>query len=203
MSDKALEKIKLIYEFNNNSPVFARVAELYMQNGEYDQALSILEEGLEIYPDYISAKIVLIEVLGKKNDFKRMISVTDEIRDYVNEQTVNYYLDKAEEERNLATEAFGSEKGEPKSIEDDLENLADTISKAKIPPAGDADVSNNDLDEPTPKGNQFISETLAEIYVMQSNYKEALSIFEKLLESNPNKTEHYKSKIDEIKSKMK
>lgn len=203
MSDKPLEKIKLIYEFNNNSPVFARVAESYMKNGEYDQALSILEKGLEIYPDYVSAKIVLIEVLAKKSDYKRMIRVTDEIRDYVDEQTVNYYLDKAEEERNLSTEILSSEKGEPRSIEDNLENLADTISTAKIPPASDESISSSELPEPTPKGNQFISETLAEIYLMQSNYKEALSIYDKLLESNPDKTEHYKSKIDEIKSKMK
>lgn len=203
MSEKSLEKIKLVYEFNHSSPVFARVAESFMNNGEYDHALSILEKGLEKYPDYVSAKIVLIELLAKKNDYKRLINVVDEIRDLVDEKTVNYYLDKAEEERNLSTEILGSEKGEPRSIEDNLENLADTISKAKIPPTGDADVSNNDLAEPTPKGNQFISETLAEIYLMQSNYKEALSIYEKLLESNPDKTEHYKSKIDEIKSKMK
>ncbi|MDZ7766117.1 MAG: tetratricopeptide repeat protein [Melioribacteraceae bacterium] len=203
MSEKSLEKIKLVYEFNHNSPVFARVAESFMNNGEYDHALSILEKGLEKYPDYVSAKIVLIELLSKKNDYKRLINVVDEIRDLVDEKTVNYYLDKAEEERNLSTEILGSEKGEPRSIEDNLENLADTISKAKIPPASDESVSSSELPDPTPKGNQFISETLAEIYLMQSNYKEALSIYEKLLESNPNKAEHYKSKIDEIKSKMK
>jgi tetratricopeptide (TPR) repeat protein len=204
LSQKSLEKIKLIYEFNNSSPVFARVAESLMKDGEYDEALAVIEEGLKIYPDYVTAKLVLAETLAKKNDYKGLIRIIDEVRDSIDEETVNYYLEKAEEERNLTQEVFGSEEEQSKSIEDDLENLADTISKAKIPPTGDTKQTEQfPNEESTPKGTQFVSETLAEIYLTQQNYKEALSIYEKLLDANPQNAERYNLRIEEIKSAMK
>jgi tetratricopeptide (TPR) repeat protein len=107
-------------------------------------------------------------------------------------------LDKIEKEKSQ-NQKLESEIRKP--LEEDLDNLAETISRAKLPPV-DENSNNKKAEDYSPKGKQFISETLAEIYLSQSNFKEALDIYEKLLESNPNKTEHYEAKISEIKNQM-
>ena len=72
--NKDLAKIKLIYEFNDNSPLFARVADAELKEGNVDKALEILNSGLENYPDYITAHLVYIEALAKKGDYKKVVN---------------------------------------------------------------------------------------------------------------------------------
>lgn len=197
--NKDLAKIKLVYEFNHKSPLFARVAEAELNEGNIDKALEILDSGLEIYPDYLSAHLVFIEALAKKGDYKKVVNKLDELRPKLNDDTtINFYLDKIEKEKSENDNLETNIRQLDKPIEDNLDNLADTISKARIPPAEENQTEKNE--NFTPRGKQFISETLAEIYFSQSNYTEALEIYEKLLESNPNKAEHFKAKIAEIKN---
>ncbi len=201
MSNKDLAKIKLIYEFNNNSPLFARVAESLLEDGQYDEAIDILEDGLKKYPNYMAAKIVLILALAKKGEYEEVNERMDKIKDDLDEETINHYLKKIEEEREKEDELMSSIRGTSANLDDDLEKLAERISKAKIPPPDELNkslikASNN------PKGNQFVSETLAEIYLAQGNHKEALEIYKKLLESNPQKSEQIKMKIEEINNLM-
>jgi tetratricopeptide (TPR) repeat protein len=71
--NKDLAKIKLVYEFNNNSPLFARVAEAELNEGNADKALQILENGLKNYPNYTSAHLVYIEALAKKGEYQGVV----------------------------------------------------------------------------------------------------------------------------------
>ena len=90
-----LAKIKLIYEFNPESPLFARVAEAELNEGNTDKALQILEKGLEIYPDYLTAQLVYVEILAKKGEYKRVIEKLDELRPRLNDdEAINHYLEK-------------------------------------------------------------------------------------------------------------
>ena len=197
--NKDLAKIKLIYEFNHNSPLFARVAEAELNEGNADKALQILENGLKNYPNYTSAHLVYIEALAQKGEYQKVVEKLDELRKKLNDdKSINFYLDKIEIEKSQ-NRKLESEIRKP--LEEDLDNLVETISKAKLPPV-DENPNNKKAEDYSPKGKQFISETLAEIYLSQSNYKEALDIYEKLLESNPKKTEYYEAKIAEIKNQM-
>ncbi len=199
---QAIDKIKLIYEFNNNSPLFARVAEAELNDGNIDQAIKILERGFNNYPEYITAKLVYVEALAKKAQYKKIIDIIEELRPKLDDDTlINYYLEKIEEERAKTEIEEDFLLSEKKSLEDNLENLAEVISKAKIPPI-DENKSNQNYEDFSSMGKQFISETLANIYFSQGNYKEALEIYQKLIETNPNKAEHLKEKIEETKKLM-
>ncbi|RJP61987.1 MAG: tetratricopeptide repeat protein [Ignavibacteriales bacterium] len=199
--NKDLAKIKLIYEFNPSSPLFARVAESELESGNTDTAIQMLERGMELYPDYISAKLVYIQALAKKGEYKKVIDKLDELKPILNDDsTINYYLEKIEEEKSNIQNNEDEITRIKKPLEEDLENLAETINKAKIPPI-DSNITPK-IDESEPRGKQFVSETLAGIYLAQSSFKEALDIYEKLLESNPAKTEYYERKIEEIKNMM-
>lgn len=47
------------------SPIFIRLANLYYINDQYEECLNVCNIGLEIYPDYLTAKILAIKALIK------------------------------------------------------------------------------------------------------------------------------------------
>lgn len=53
-----IERFEEKFAENPDSLVFARLADLYRRAGDADRGLSVLQEGLERHPDYLSAHIV-------------------------------------------------------------------------------------------------------------------------------------------------
>jgi len=45
------------------SPLFVRLANLYLLNKQYEECIDVCKTGLEIYPDYLSAKLILLRAL--------------------------------------------------------------------------------------------------------------------------------------------
>ena len=69
------EKVKLIYEYNKESPLFVRAAYFEIQNNNFDDAIFILRQGLKLYPE----NPVAIFLLARANalmgpDPQRMVS---------------------------------------------------------------------------------------------------------------------------------
>ncbi len=63
MDEKLTARAKLIYERDNNSPLFLRIADSYLQSNNPEIAISILEDGLKNFPDHPLAFILM----GKAN----------------------------------------------------------------------------------------------------------------------------------------
>ena len=222
------EKIALIYEFNNESPVFARIAAQELEKNDPEKAIEILEKGLEIYPHYPTAYIIYglaAAHMGNIELAKEFIYKGYEIIEDKN--TLDYYIEEVENIYNKFTDRsikkipadngnLYMSPGEVGKLEDDKETNADDIypedeldilakelDKAKVTPVpGDFEISKK---QPTDthgfnfSGDQIISETLAGIYFAQGNLKEALSIYEKLLEAKPERAEFFNKKINDIK----
>lgn len=94
----------------------------------------------------------------------------------------------------------------PVKDEVDLDELADKLSNAKMDTPRDheapATPKKESQQEPTySPGRGLVSETLARIYVSQGNYKEAIEIYETLIEIQPEREDYYEKKLDEIKMK--
>lgn len=85
LKDQVPDKIALIYEFNKQSPLFARVANAELNKGNIDYALKILSEGLELYPDYPTAHLVYAKALaftgGKEDAVKEIKNASSLISD--------------------------------------------------------------------------------------------------------------------------
>ena len=47
------------------SPLFIRLANLYYHNGQYEESINVCNIGLKIYPEYYTAKILLLKSLIK------------------------------------------------------------------------------------------------------------------------------------------
>ena len=226
-------KFALIYEFNKNSPLFARVAADFYNNGNYDKALEILEDGIKLFPEYPTAYFIYSKVFaatGNIEKAKEMVVNGSKILD--SEETKLYYLNQIDDisssnirfkdskrvsfldDQELPTvtdvkEYNNDTDRSSQEIEYRLDELAAELNKAKID-ISDSSQEENEQSETDPSmekiedddesfyGKQFISETLAGIYLTQKNYRAARNIYQKLIEVEPDKKDFFESKIKEI-----
>ena len=211
--DLTIEKIKLIFEFNSSSPLFARVAASEMDRANILDAIKILETGLQQHSHYPTPYLLLAlanAYAGREDEARSNAIMGSELLG--SSDTLEFYLKKISDiitERNSLSEAkrpaFLTDKKEQKvedefeNLEDKLDILAERLSKAKIIPKGMGE-SMPDISIPEVKIKRIVSDTMAEIFLSQKNYKEAISIYEELLEQKPDKADFYLQKIADLKS---
>ena len=104
------------------------------------------------------------------------------------------------EEKKKQFSGLGDERSS--GFEDNLDELAEKISHAKIPVTAEenktTDFEINDFSD----SSLIVSETLAKIYIAQGELQEAIAVYEKLSQKNPGKEEYFSQKITELKSKL-
>lgn len=213
--DLSVDKIKLIYEFDKTSPLFSRVGYYELNEGNYLYANEILEKGLEIHHDYATAYIIYALAKAYAGDEHRAKEALEKGMKYLSShETFEFYKNKIAvilEERNLLSDtkrpAFTSEINNTAhentffKFEDKLDVLAQELSKAKIKVAADDDPK-NETPVPEYSGKKIVSETLAQIYISQKNYEEAIAVYKKLIELHPEKEDAFIQKIVEIETLM-
>lgn len=226
LSDKA----NLIYNNNNNSPLFVRTAQYQLENNKMDAAIEILNKGLKIYPDHPVAYLLLGKayiMYGNYNlaeEFIRKGSSLIQCRD-----TYDYYLGEAAKTRDQRSmfnitrdKLFAKPEAENDSMEqrkaglenhglkdskelanridDRFERLVSTVSRVKALDKNDSGGAETDKDKP--ESSLFVSETLAEIYCTQGELNEAINVYEKLIKRDPAKADYYSNKIEEIRKSL-
>ncbi|MCE1188946.1 MAG: tetratricopeptide repeat protein [Ignavibacteria bacterium] len=215
------EKANLIYEFDSRSPLFVRKAEREIESQNLESAISILHNGIQIYPDYPVAYILLGKALalqGKYDEAQAAYSTGCGLID--SPDSLNYYLAQVEEVKKLRS-PFSIKKRstfveEPLdlsiripearisgSFEDTLPHLAERLSKAKIniPDENQEHIPLVSAHE-TIASPPIVSETLARIYISQGNMTEAIHIYELLMERSPEKTVEYQRAIADLQSRL-
>ena len=216
---------KAIFELNNKTPLFARVAADAIEENKFEEAISILENGIELFENYPTPYFLLgkaLAKLGKNNEAKEALDKGNYLLN--NSETFDYYLNLISENNSID---IIDEKEVSTSVEDITENvvnadesnfegndddnlveLADKLKDAKIkinhdnnpPPPIETNEPENDEEFKPLKG--LVSETLATIYFNQANYKEAKAIYETLIEIQPEHKEYFESKLAKIEAKM-
>ena len=68
------QKISLIYEYNNKSPLFARLAGIEIEKNNLDSAIDILAEGLKNYPEFSVAYFLLGKIHTLKGNYSQALS---------------------------------------------------------------------------------------------------------------------------------
>lgn len=217
------EKINLIYEFNKRSPLFVRKADLEIKSNNLENAIEILQNGLQIFPESPTAYIILGRVLMLTGEYSAAKEAFKKGCDLINSnESYAYYFAEVEkfkkqripfENGRFSTlnsdiapfdfeENYSSQKkylNKNRAFEDSLPDLAKKIQGAKIPGV-DAQLNSNwnknNLENLPEK--MIVSETLAKIYFSQGGFKEAIFVYEELKKINPHKKDFYAEKIDEI-----
>ncbi len=197
------DKVNLIYEYNKRSPLFVRVANSEIEKNNAERAVDILNEGLSIYPDYTTAHILLGKALMRLGKYKEALDSFLKGSVLASSHKVyEYYMHEVENQKKQRVlfesshrPGFIQKEGVPKqnkiSLEQELSSF-DSMTE-----------STPDTSSAKPgAGDSIVSETLANIYITQGEFREAMTIYERLLIKNPQKKDYYLKKIGELKSKL-
>lgn len=230
------EKVSLICEYNPHSPLFIRLANVEIQNNNIDVAIEILNEGIKFYPLFAVAHILLGKAFSLKGKYNEALTAYETGCQLIHsEKSYEFYKLELELFRNSSIKtksndylsSLNSSSGKlndeeikeendkdissKNSIDDNLFEIAERISKAKIEidettqnklnPTNQTSSEEISFDIGESKEKLFASETLAKIYIAQGEFQEAIKTYLHLIEKNPLKKNYYQNKIDELKRK--
>lgn len=198
------DKVNLIYEYNKKSPLFVRVANGEIEKNNPEKAVEILNDGLAVYPNYPVAHILLGKALMLLGKYRESLDSYRKGSELINSPEVyDYYLQEVENLKKqrilfetshkpgfIAAVDNENTKDRKISLEKELSSF-DSLNDNKITPV-----------TRKPGGDSIVSETLANIYITQGELREALSIYERLLNKNPQKRDYYQQKISELKAEL-
>jgi tetratricopeptide (TPR) repeat protein len=220
------QKVSLIYEYNNQSPLFARLAGIEIEKNNLDNAVNILSEGLKIYPEFSLAYFLLGKVQTLKGNYSQALSYIKKGSELIHSpKSFEFYLneidtlkkqrsffnisrwaefanetlsskEKFSSSNNIDEKSDGTIEETLTKLTKEIEGATESIREAKI--KIEESRYKKDLDK-----DLIISETLANIYANQNELQEAISVYKKLLKKNPEKENYFNSKIEELKSLLK
>ena len=219
MDDKLTPRAKLIYERDNNSPLFLRVADYYLRNNDSQTAVSILENGLKLYPNHPLAFILMAKALYLIGNIEMTESHLKKASELLNSDlTFDHYKHEFKlPDKQISP--FDSSRGniffnssdeyalneedvdeQPKTVEDNLPQIAEKLINAKLDQSNNISPSETNQQEYSPDKSKLASETFANIYLSQGQKNEAIKIYELLIQRNPEKKEYFFEKIRQLKS---
>jgi len=202
---------KLIYEFNNDSSLFARLAASEIENKNYQNAIKILEKGIEKFPSYPSAYFIYSLALAHQGKINDAFSALEKVRAFFPyEESIDFYKNEIEKINRDLTSLRGSSRisfvpgnfeSQRETFEDNLGSIAERLKNAKI------EINHSIAGDITPKQEEtpsrlIVSETMAQIFYNQGKLPEAILVFEELIETEPEREEYFKAKIEEIKKQI-
>jgi tetratricopeptide (TPR) repeat protein len=220
VDEKLTARAKLIYERDNNSPLFLRIADSYLQSSNPENAISILEDGLKNYPDHPFAFILMgkANVMINKIElaeyfFKKSGEILNTSRTYTHYRTKYNLPDKqhspfdtskgsvfikSSEDEKLNIDDVIPDKSKP--VEDRLAQIANELMNKRLEQTDNFPLREADKQQYSPDKSKLATETMANIYLSQGQKNEAIKIYESLVVRNPGKKEYYLEKIRNIRS---
>ncbi|MFN0157281.1 MAG: tetratricopeptide repeat protein [Bacteroidota bacterium] len=203
---------------NPRSPVFARLASYYLLEGKAQQAADVCLEGLAVFPEYATGRLVLgkaYEALGRH--IEAMLEYRKALRAVPDNPAVGELLRRSEQREQEEFKAFSEERakklGERRGtikLETYLEQgnesgqgtvdfLLQRLKAAKINAVPlEESVSSEDKSITGASGTKIVTATLAEIYANQGEYREAILAYRKLREQQPHEAERFDKRIAEL-----
>lgn len=215
-------KLNFISAFKKESPLFLRTAQNFILDNDYQRAIVVLKKGLKKFPGHPVAYILLGKAFLLNRNFELADSNFKVASDLLNsKKTYEYYSNEINKVNRFTVNREGFSKNtssysdpggnsvpenrqqqseEKKTVEDQLEQLAEALSSAKIERIKESIPFNSDIFYRIPERSKIISETLAEIYLSQGERGEAVKVYERLIKRNPLKEGYYLQKIKQIRS---
>lgn len=184
-----LESLKERYERSSDSRLFAPLADAYRKHGDTAKAIELLEQGIEKYPRYASARVIL----GKcyydtgateraRAEFARVLEIDPE-----NMVALKYLGDisLAEDRRRDAADFYRRLLAADPTNEEAARALREAEQSAVVKEIDLADAGATRDERP----RELATMTLAGIYASQGYYNKALGIYRDVLEREPSNRE--------------
>ncbi len=207
-----IKQLEEILRQNPDSPVFIRLAALYIKSGEYLHALALCDRGTGTYPEYATGFLLRAEALQHLEKFEESIENYQKVLDILPRcavagnriEELKRKLKKTKPE--LPTDKEKEPKTEGKEIPhkkpkaDLIENLAEQLKGYK-PARPDSERMKNesvDMGDTSEGDLPIVSETLATIFFKQKQFDRAIEAYRQLIKRNPEKADIYLTKIKEV-----
>jgi len=184
-----IEYLKERFEKSPDSRIFAPLADAYRKNGQLDEAIAILEEGIGKYPDYAIAHVILGKCYFDKGATERAKVEFEKVLELDPENMVALKMLgdilSAEGKKKEALEYYR------KLISIDPTNKE--VSKLINEMEGEFEAKELSLEDTEKIRDQRPKElatmTLAGIYAAQGYYNKALKIYREILSKEPDNKE--------------
>lgn len=187
------------YEKAPESRLFAPLADAYRKSGDLEKAIELCEKGLERFPDYASARIILGKCFYDKGaterargEFERVLAI-----DPANMVALKFMgeICLAEDEKKKAGEFFRKLLAIDPTNEDAARILGEIESEFKVKKIDLGDK----LQVKDERPGELATMTLAGIYTAQGYYNKALKIYQDILRKEPENVE-VRGMVDKLQS---
>lgn len=200
------------------SPWFARVAAGYLEQGETVRALKLCLAGVHEYPRYMTGALILgkcYEAMGRRGEaileYRQILdvhpdnSMLHQLCTAVERREEEEFAVFREQRRKTirkATDAVSFEHyiaGPVPEEESGIDFLLKQLQAAKSGGRSSAAVESlADLKDAGEGSGKIVTATLAEIYVAQKEYGEAIAAYRALIEQRPGDAERHRARLAEI-----
>jgi len=180
VSEKDSALFSIIYELDNKSPKFAFYADRLLSEGRFGEAKEILEKGLTLFPDYLTAHIIYSLCLAHLGMHRESEKILEDHKNLIYPTTTyNYYSTRINEIMEINSPVA--------SNEPQVNPTEDFQADQKI-----------DIPFKPPKTNLIYTETYAKILANQGKIAEATEILKELQLRNPEKRQYFDKLLKSI-----
>ncbi|UCF06205.1 MAG: tetratricopeptide repeat protein [bacterium] len=193
MAEDINEELQSLIERFEGAPdsrLFAPLADAYRKKGDIDRAIEICERGIERYPEYASARVILGKCFydkgateRAKSEFVRVLELDSE--NMVALKFVGEIL-LAEDDRREAATYFRKLLSIDPLNEDAKRILKELESEFQV---REIDLEDSKTVTQIDRPQELATMTLAGIYAAQGYYNKALKIYQQILEREPENRE--------------
>ncbi len=159
----------------SDSPLFARLASMFLEQGDVHGAKELCLTGINQYPKYITGYFILAKCFAAESQFDEALDTLAKARAIFPDTEVIFKLKNEWEEqmKNVPPQPVQQSVEQPKQEQTAVEFQG-----------------------------EFVSQTLAEIYVKQGLIVEAIESYEKLITIKPEQSAEFEKRISELEKKL-
>lgn len=248
--DEYIHNFKIKLKENMFSPQFIRLANLYYLNKQYEECISTCKTGLEIYPNYLTAKLLLLKAFIKMEYINEAENLLDEVRDKITnteilknlensiyelehtprQERIHYapkhepiiefssyeeiFMDFIDTEPKIDLDLFLSkldnndvedllDESAYKAFTENFKELTLDIKEAQIESTKrrpDVIQSSAESSDSHISKIKIVTETLADLFAQQGNFKEAFNTYNILLKEDNSNKERILKKLSNLES---
>lgn len=212
-----MQQLEEMLRENTNSPAFALLASLYIEKGEYLQAIALCNRGTETFPEYATGFFLRALALQKIEKFEESIEDYRKVREILPRCPVaDESIKELEKKLQIVSTPVSAETSEQdpdmvaeKEVENEtIEKIAEKLDGYKPPRSDDSilyagQAEKVDADREEEVELLIVSETLATIFFKQKQYEKSIDAYRRLTSRYPDKKEYYAVKINEAEEALK
>ena len=188
ISDSIINKAQIISILSGDTNLSLRLAAKKYEDQNYAESAELLERYLEKFPTNIPAQILLSKTYAQLGKYHQAVQHLKSASESIHSpSTFDFYLKEIEAIQRGEKIGFTEDSSKPVEL--------------KIP-YETTEVDFTQTNKTKSYEHSLVSETLAKIYISQGEFKEAISIYEKLTERKPENKEKYLHSIEELKSRL-